>query len=139
MDRIIDIFFSECNNFKNCLLLHFRDGGLVLPTQLRSMIVPTISLAECIDIYRGRCEVSNQNICTLDRSGRRACSHGDSGAPLVANSKLIAIHAAAGSNLSQINPDIYIKLSYPAYKNWIISHLRMYSVHYTHHSPNSHN
>ena len=101
---------------------------MVYPKHLRSMIVPTISLAECINHYRGRCIVSDKNICTLDRSGRRSCSFGDSGSPLVANGKLIGVHSFAGSNFSRINPDTYINLSHPVYKNWVMSYLRLYSV-----------
>ena len=115
----------ECT--KNCLFLHCRTGP-VYPNELRSTIVPTISVAECINYYRGRCEVSDKNICTLDRSGRRSCSFGDSGSPLVADRKLIGVHSSAGSDLSRVNPDIYVNLSHPAYKNWIISHLRLYSL-----------
>ena len=108
---------------------------MVFPNKLRSMIVPTISREECIHHYRGRFEISDKNICTLDKSGRKSCSFGDSGAPLVAKSKLIGVHSSAGNNLSYINPDIYMNLSHPAYKNWIILNLQIYSGLSNRHNP----
>ena len=87
------------------------------------MKVPIISEERCGSWYRNHFAITNKNICTLDTSGRRRCSHGDLGAALILNNRLAGVHMFSGESIDSSRPDIFINVNYGAYRPWILSHI----------------
>ena len=84
-------------------------------------MVPIISNEQCQQYYRLHVKITDKHICTLDRSGKKSCGIGDSGGPLVVYGQLVGVLSGSGERDNQYNPDIFMRLSHPDYKNWIIS------------------
>ncbi|XP_033230876.1 trypsin delta-like [Belonocnema kinseyi] len=101
-------------------------GGMVFPKVLRSITVPTISEEQCWRDVAQHCqedehEITNKVICAFDRIEGKRCSYGDSGGPLVVNGQLAGIMAWGLEN--EAGPDVFMNLSHPAYRNWILSNM----------------
>ena len=86
------------------------------------MEVPIVSKARCSGWYRDHFAITNKNICTLDTSCRRRCSHGDGGAALILNNRLAGVNIFSGEFIGPCRPDIFINVNYGAYRPWILSH-----------------
>ncbi|XP_033225813.1 trypsin-like [Belonocnema kinseyi] len=98
--------------------------------ELRSIEVPLISKAECRKAYpRPRGWITNKEICTLDKSGNKGSGLGDSGDPLVVNGQLLGVMAWSRGLADGKSPDVYINLSHPLYRNWILAYLRHLQFH----------
>ena len=95
-----------------------------LPNELRSIRVATITLERCRFAYEYQTEITDIYICTLDV--KKYCGKGDSGAPLVFNKKLAGVFIFSGGQGGANNPDVYVNLSHPTYRNWIMSILSYY-------------
>ena len=91
----------------------------------RSITVPIISLQECQHYYLNIRQITNHVICTLDRSGEKFGTHSDSGGPLVIDDKLIGVYSWRGNNFPGENPDVFMNLLHPFYKNWVIAHAQL--------------
>ena len=61
--------------------------------KLRSIVVPTINLAECQNTCQNRrdFEFSNVNICTFDKSGRKLSGFSDSSSSVVVRRELFGV------------------------------------------------
>ena len=95
---------------------------MIHPVELRSIIVPTISLEECRRELRNTqnrefvTQLSNKVICTYDKFLERHASILDDGNPLVVHNHLAGILFWTEQNGY---PDVYVNLEYPEYKAWI--------------------
>ena len=69
-------------------------------------------------------EITNKNICTLDESGLKYCGAGDSGDPLVVEGELAGIFTVSLYNGGPDIPDVYMNLSHPEYRNWILANMQ---------------
>ena len=91
--------------------------------------MPTISLEKCRNVYayvREVLEITNKNICVNDNDGKKYCSFGDSGNPLVIAGKLAGVMSWNTHNCEE--PDVFMNLADPEYRNWIISNLAVNSL-----------
>ena len=91
---------------------------------------------ECRRFYQRLLQITDKNICTLDRNGEKKCSTGDSGNPLVVGGRLVGVHSGCGD--LEMSPDVFMKLSHPEYRSWIFSHLQENSPHPHYPSNQSH-
>lgn len=62
-------------------------------------------------------------ICTFDKCSEKYIGNGDSGGPLVVHGKLIGVMAWSRTDQSEGSPDVFMKVSHPQFKNWIISNI----------------
>ena len=99
---------------------HYRNETLI-SNVLRSISVPIISNERCRKYYGFYINITDQYICTLDTSGKKSCGNGDSGGPLVVHGQLVGVYVGSTKRDKQYFPDVFMKLSSPEYKNWIIS------------------
>ena len=119
------------SNLKFFLFYHFR-LRLVVPNELRSIVVPVITLNACREFYRGIREITVKEICTLDRNGRKFGTSGDVGGPLVTAGSLvdtgdqIGVYSWSGKKFRRENPDVYMNLLHPLYKSWILANARIH-------------
>ena len=102
------------------LLPDFREGKKY-PDSLRSIVVPLISLRECVNSFPHRFNITDKEICTHDRAMDKRCNSGDSGAPLVVNSRLVGVYSWSGETLGYHSPDVFMNVAVPIYRNWIMS------------------
>ena len=111
------------------------------PHRLRSITIPIISQGLCRRAYHGHIEITNANICTLDSTGQKCCGTGDSGAPLVVHGQLIGVFAGSRGLGERIAPDIFMKLTHPIYRSWIISNISYFLQHpqFSHNSSQDYN
>ena len=91
------------------------------PEELRSILIPILSQQQCENAYHNHAVITNKEICTYDRGGRKCCGFGDSGGPLVVNGRLAGVMSWTGFFPNRPNPDVFMNLSHPEYRNWIIS------------------
>ena len=80
-----------------------------------------ISQLDCYHAYHPHYPISNKNICTLDYSRKKGSCLGDSGGPLVVEGHLVGI-LSWSIGFAQ-NPDVFMNLMYPQYRNWIALNL----------------
>ena len=98
--------------------------------------MPILNEGHCRDIYHGHVQISDRDICTLDPLRQKCCGEGDSGGPLVFQDQLVGIFAwSSGMGLFPDAPDVFVKLSHPAYKYWIVSNIQFmpnktYNIHH---------
>ncbi|XP_033218376.1 trypsin eta-like [Belonocnema kinseyi] len=106
--------------------LYGSGSRLVVSRHLRSIIVPTISVEECRSFYHDVRLITNQEICTFDRGGEKYGSNGDAGGPLVFGGKLVGVYSWGGDGHPRENPDVFMNLLYPLYRNWILANVRLH-------------
>ena len=105
----------------NCIF-DFSSKKMEYAKQLRSISLPIISLESCKHYYIPKAfDISNKNICTLDEFGLKYCGAGDSGDPLVVEGELAGIFTVSEGDGGPHIPDVYMNLSHPEYRNWILS------------------
>ena len=85
---------------------------------------------ECQNAYRNLTAIINKVLCTFDRSGQKYTTFGDFGAPLVINNRLAGVLAWNENNENGKKPDVYINLSYPFYRNWILANIKLNHGHF---------
>ena len=88
--------------------------------------MPIISLNDCQEFYHEIRELSEKEICTLDRNGRKFGAPGDVGGPLIVAGGQIGVYSWSGGKSRRENPDIYMNLLYPLYRNWILANARIH-------------
>ena len=93
-------------------------------THLLSIVVPIIDEHECREASRNFTEISNEVICTFDRSGNRCSGYGDSGNPLMVADKLLGVMAWSPGFPDGKRPDIFTNVAHPTYRNWILTYAR---------------
>ena len=103
---------------------------MIFPRELRSIDVPIISLDECASIYENIVTITSKDICTHDQINRKCACDGDSGGPLVVQGHLLGIMAWSGDGPKAEHPDVFVNLSHPTYRLWIIGHIRRINGHY---------
>ena len=75
----------------------------------------------CENYYRLHNNISDTEICTMDRNGQTgSCDH-DTGGPLVLNGLLIGILSWTKVIQNRRFPDVYVYLNHPIVRNWINS------------------
>ena len=97
----------------------------MVPIEVHSINVNVISLEECQRYYNNVRQITNKEICTLDRRGEKFGSNGDSGGPLVVAGKLVGVYSWSGNNPRHENPDVFMNLLHPFYKQWIIANIQL--------------
>ena len=70
-------------------------------------------------------QITERNICTFDIFLKKYSSCGDSGGPLVVDGKLAGVLSWSGTDRNQENPDVFMKVSHPLYRRWIIANIRI--------------
>ncbi|KAJ8918132.1 hypothetical protein NQ315_011589 [Exocentrus adspersus] len=96
----------------------YETEGGILPSVLKQVEVPIISLTYCQNAYVQYAKVTDNMICAGDTKigGKDACQ-GDSGGPLRSNGKLMGIVSWGFGCARPYYPGVYTKVS--KYRNWI--------------------
>ena len=81
--------------------------------------LPIISEEECLDSYNGHAHITDESICTLDRTKRRATCFGDTGGPLVYDNQLLGVMTFMRGVKIGIHADVFVKLCSPEIVHWI--------------------
>ena len=87
--------------------------------------MPIISQRKCKWYYERPGAITDKEICTFDAYQEKYGSDGDSGGPLVVHNRLIGIMSWSGTDRNQENPDVFMKVSHPLFRNWIVSNVRI--------------
>ncbi|XP_033231729.1 trypsin-4-like [Belonocnema kinseyi] len=97
----------------------------------RAINVPIIDIHHCNEEYSKKYPhnfvLTFDNICTLDTSGKRGCTHEDAGSALIVDDKLLGVLIFSGRIVSPYIPDVFIRVNDNEYNRWILSHVSPYS------------
>lgn len=87
-----------------------------------------ISRRKCKSDYSDYSPITEKDICTLDANKKTGSCYGDSGGPLVVNGHLLGVMTWSRGRPNRENPDVFLNLAQPVYKNWIDSMMRQHKI-----------
>ena len=99
----------------------------IYPDELRQYTALVLNPTECRAVYAGIDNVSNLEICLLDRFIRKGACHGDTGGPLVVDNHLLGVMSWTRVIEGRLSPDVFVNLSLIFYREWINNFIAQHS------------
>lgn len=88
-------------------------------------IAPVINLRRCDSFYRDRncLLITDDNICTVQLSGKNCLTNEDGGSALIVDEKLVGVLVLAGSLENNNSPDVFERVNGNTYYTWMMQHI----------------